>query len=256
MFFRYRRKLFFMTITSKTHNVKLLWITLFGISMAFFESSVVVYLRELYYPEGFSFPLKLIDSRVAATEFLRELFSLVMIISVALIATGNFMQRFANFLYIFAVWDIFYYVFLKLLLGWPASLMTWDILFLIPIAWTGPVIAPVIIALIMILFALTIRHFNRLSNYNMFLEIREWLFMIAGAVVVFVSFIWDFITYLLNHYTSRVEAIDELSNDVEAITMNYTPQAFNWWIYLLGVILLLLSLSMIHRRSRKFYGKT
>ncbi|MGM0531444.1 MAG: hypothetical protein ACQER7_08840 [Bacteroidota bacterium] len=245
-----------MATGDKVNNLQFLWITLFGISMAFFESSIVVYLRELYYPEGFSFPLEIVDPHIAVTEFLRELFSLVMIITVALIATRNFMQRFSNFLYIFAVWDIFYYIFLKLLLGWPASLMTWDILFLVPVPWSGPVITPVLISLIMIMFALTIRYFNRLSNFKMFLEIREWLVLLAGALVVIVSFIWDYMRYLFGHYPSGAESMGELSDNLETITLNYIPQEFNWWIYMLGVLLLLLSLSMIYKRYKKLYIKT
>ncbi|HNT42130.1 MAG TPA: hypothetical protein PKN78_07855, partial [Tenuifilaceae bacterium] len=54
------------------------------------------------------------------------------------------------------VWDIFYYVFLKLLIGWPTSMLTWDLLFLIPVTWTGPVVAPVAISLMMITLALVI----------------------------------------------------------------------------------------------------
>ncbi|MBS3775099.1 MAG: hypothetical protein V5A51_02065 [Bacteroidales bacterium] len=244
-----------MAAGDKTNNIQFLWITLFGISMAFFESSIVVYLRALYYPEGFSFPLEIVDPQIGVTEFLRELFSLIMIISVALIATKNFMQRFSNFLYIFAVWDIFYYIFLKLLLGWPASLMTWDILFLVPVPWTGPVLTPVLISLIMIMFALTIRYFNRLSGFRMFLEIREWLVLLAGALVVFVSFISDFVDYVFGHYTSRAESIEPLFGNLESITLSYTPQEFNWWIYTLGVLLLLFSLSMIYKRNKKLYIK-
>lgn len=179
-----------------------------------------------------------------------------MIITVALIATRNFMQRFSNFLYIFAVWDIFYYIFLKLLLGWPASLMTWDILFLVPVPWSGPVITPVLISLIMIMFALTIRYFNRLSNFKMFLEIREWLVLLAGALVVIVSFIWDYMRYLFGHYPSGAESMGELSDNLKTITLNYIPQEFNWWIYMLGVLLLLLSLSMVYKRNKKLYIKT
>ena len=49
-----------------------IWISLFAIGMAFLESAVVVYLRALYYPEGFVFPLKTMDSTLALTELLRE----------------------------------------------------------------------------------------------------------------------------------------------------------------------------------------
>jgi hypothetical protein len=237
----------------KLSHYKLLWIFLFGITMAYFESSIVVYIRALYYPEGFSFPLKIIDSHVAITELFRELASLVMIVSVALIASRNFMQRFANFLFIFAVWDIFYYVFLKVLLNWPESVFTWDILFLIPVAWTGPVITPVLISLIMILFALTIRYFNRLAGYRMYLEIREWLFLLSGAVVIFVSFIWDFSTYLISHYTTKAESLNAMYKNLESITMNYHPDGFNWWIYTFGILLLLVSWFMIYKRNKNQY---
>jgi hypothetical protein len=32
------------------------------------------------------------------------------------------------------------------LIGWPATLMDWDILFMIPLRWWGPVLSPVLIA--------------------------------------------------------------------------------------------------------------
>ena len=52
----------------------------------------------------------------------------------------------------FGAWDIFYYVFLRLISGWPRTLLDWDILFLLPLPWWGPVLAPVSIALVMILW--------------------------------------------------------------------------------------------------------
>lgn len=51
---------------------KFVWLTLFGIAMGILESIVVVYLRELYYPSGFSFPLGLLPVKIYATEVLRE----------------------------------------------------------------------------------------------------------------------------------------------------------------------------------------
>ena len=56
------------------------------------------------------------------------------------------LEEFAGFVVVFGVWDIFYYVFLRVLVTWPASLLDWDILFLIPLPWVGPVLAPVLIA--------------------------------------------------------------------------------------------------------------
>lgn len=105
----------------------------------------------------------------------------------------------------------------------------------------------------MILFALTIRYYNRLSNFNMFLEVREWLVLIGGAIVIFVSFIWDYMAYVVNNYS---KSADTIFDNLETITLNYTPQGFNWWIYLFGILLLLFSLSMIYRRNKKLYIKT
>ena len=231
------------------------WITFFAVSMAFFESSVVVYLRALYYPEGFSFPLTHIDPHIGGTELLREFFSLIMIVSVAAISSRNFMERFAHFLYIFALWDIFYYVFLKLLLGWPDSLLTWDVLFLIPFTWSGPVIAPVIISLIMMLFALVIRRYNRKSNFRFFMEPREWVILLSGALVIFVSFIWDYTSYLVTHLKSyKMSDVQVLQEKVQQLVYHYVPVDFNWMVFILGVLLLLVALLLIYRRNRKIWG--
>jgi hypothetical protein len=236
-------------------NRPLFWITLFGVAMAFFESSVVIYLRELYYPEGFSFPLSHIDSHIAVTELIREFFSLVMILSVAAMTSRSFMQRFAHFLYIFAIWDIFYYVFLKLVLGWPESLLTWDVLFLIPVTWSGPMITPILVSMVMIAFALVIRLFNLKSGNRFYIEPLEWMVLLAGAVVIFASFIWDYTRYLidsLNWQTLRHH--DAMREQIEELAYQYVPVDFNWFVFLLGMALLLLSLGMIYRRNSRLWS--
>ena len=121
--------------------------------MGFLEAAVVVYLREILYPGGFSFPLSPVPASLALTEIFREVATLVMLVSIGILAGRKFSTGFAWFIYSFAIWDIFYYIFLKAVLGWPESLMTWDVLFLIPTTWTGPVLTPVLVSLTMILFA-------------------------------------------------------------------------------------------------------
>jgi hypothetical protein len=138
----------------------LLWISLFAIAMGFLETSVVVYLRELYYPEGFTFPLVIIPNKIAVVEFWREIATIIMLVGAGIIAGKTRLTRFAYFIIAFAIWDIFYYVFLYVLLQWPESLFTWDILFLVPVPWTGPVIAPCLVSLGMILFGLIIIYFT------------------------------------------------------------------------------------------------
>ena len=111
---------------------KIIWIVLLSIAMAYLESAVVIYLREIYYPEGFAFPLTPIKTTIAITEFWREVATLVMLLGIGILTGKASAQRLAFFLLSFAIWDIFYYVFLYLTLGWPSSLLTWDLLFLIP----------------------------------------------------------------------------------------------------------------------------
>src|SRR5665648_874707 len=88
---------------------KLLWVTLFAVAMGMLESSVVIYLRELYYPDGFQFPLKATSYTIAVTEIFRELSTLIMLLGIGVLAGKNKHERFAWFIYSFAIWDIFYY---------------------------------------------------------------------------------------------------------------------------------------------------
>ena len=92
-------------------------------AMAFLESSVVVYLRVLYYPEGFSFPLKVINQDILVTEVFREAATIIILFTIGLIATKSLIARFAVFIYAFAIWDIFYYIYLICLIGWPISFL-------------------------------------------------------------------------------------------------------------------------------------
>ena len=128
----------------------LLWCTIFATAFGVVEGAVVVYLRELYYPEGFAFPLKEMAPRILAIEIVREAATLVLLLGVAILAQRRPVRRFAVFAFCFGVWDITYYLALKALLGWPPGLLTWDILFLIPLPWTGPVLAPVLVSLALI----------------------------------------------------------------------------------------------------------
>ena len=114
--------------------------------MGFFEAACVIYLRRLWELGdhdlwGFS-----LSNRTVLTEFLREGASLVMIAAVAWLAGRRATERLACAAITFGAWDILYYVYLRLLIGWPATLLDWDILFLIPAPWSGPVLAPIAVS--------------------------------------------------------------------------------------------------------------
>ena len=177
-------------MNKKAFVAKITWVTVFGIAMAFVESAVVVYLRAIFYPEGFAFPLnRLADYRILV-EVLREIATIFMLLSVACLAGKKFWERFAYFMLSFGIWDIFYYVWLKLLLNWPSSIFDWDILFLIPLPWIGPVIAPVSIALMMIVFSILIAHsFHKGHNFRP--SMLSHILALTGTILVLYSFMYD-----------------------------------------------------------------
>ena len=165
---------------------------IFSIAFGYIEAAVVVYLRAIFYPDGFTFPLEAfgIDplwKRFLLTEVGREAATIVLIFTGAWLFGRSTQQRVAYFMTIFAVWDIFYYVWLKILLDWPGSIMDWDILFLMPMVWASAVLYPVLISITLLVFAIIILY--RCScGRPLKLTVLDWLgFLLAGAVVV-VSF--------------------------------------------------------------------
>lgn len=166
------------------------WLALFGVAFGVLEAAVVVYLRELYYPDGFRFPIVIIEQRIAIIEVVRELATLLMLLGVAMAAARNGMDGFFVFGFLFGVWDIVYYVGLWAFLGWPPSLMTWDVLFLIPVPWLGPVIYPVVVSLFLIAgFGVH----ERLQARGVAVQLTrgEWIAAGGGALLVITAFCWN-----------------------------------------------------------------
>jgi len=227
----------------------LIWISIFSIAMAFLESSVVVYLREIMYPEGFSFPLATFEGHLAVTEILREISTLVMLASVAFIAGRAFSRSLAWFVYSFAIWDIFYYAFLKLLIDWPSSFLDWDILFLLPVTWTGPVLSPLLVCVLMISLAGVILYYSYRGVYTR-LKASEWLILIAGALVVVVSFTWDYSGYILERYSLSDIWNMPLDGSLLEYAAGYIPRSFNWWLFGAGNLVVVSAIILIYRRFR------
>lgn len=229
----------------------LLFVTIFSVAMAFLECAVVVYLRAIYYPDGFMFPMKMLNSLLFKTEFFREFATLIMLGSLAVIAGKSAYSRFAYFVFSFAVWDIFYYIFLYLLLGWPQSLMTWDVLFFIPTVWVGPVIAPVINSLCMIALALVI-----ISKEEKGIYLNKkifWFLLVAGSVIVIVSYTYDYSAFILGKFPISELFQSKNKDEIMKYAENYVPQFFPWWMFVAGVSMHLAAILMMG--SRKFLWK-
>jgi hypothetical protein len=229
---------------NSTLSNQLIWLIIFSIAMAYLESAVVVYLREIYYPEGFDFPLAPITPNIFITEFWREIATIIMLAGIGILTGKSGSQRFAFFLMAFAIWDIFYYVFLYVLLGWPSSLLTWDILFLVPTPWVGPVITPIIISLIMILLASSLIHFDKRLNK------KQWTLLIIGSLVVIVSWSLDYWYYIKAQFPDSAWSFPS-QEELFGLTEQYTPSNFNWLIFIIGISLLMsgtLSHYLSHRK--------
>ena len=223
------------------------WVAAFAVTMGIFEAALVVYLRAISYPDGFGFPLSPIPMRLLISEVLREFASLVMITSVAVLSGRSKRERFAGFLIIFGIWDIVYYLFLLLLLGWPPSLFTWDVLFLIPVLWSAPVITPVLVSCAMMFIGYRLIANPPGENEARVMDKHSWLLLFASAVVLFASFVWDYLRFVFDRASgSFLEAADNL-------IVEYVPVAFPWFVYGAGLALSVLAGIYTGRRKKLGY---
>lgn len=229
-----------------------LWLTIFSIAMGFLETAVVIYIRRIYYPEGFSFPLKLMDNEIMIVELFREAATLIMLFAAGLFTGRTKSEKFGMFLYAFAIWDIFYYVFLKITIDWPESLFTWDILFMIPTTWVGPVISPMIVTLSMILLALLISYFTS-SNLKTHITKGEWFFLILGSVILILGFTFDYSRYILQFFSFRDLILLSEQDKIIEQALHYIRSGFPWLIFSLGQLLILIGI--LHFFCRNFHKK-
>lgn len=207
-------------------STKIFAVLIFSIAMAYLESAIVIYLRLLYYPEGFIFPIKIIPDKIFLIEFGRELATIFMLTSISFLISVKFVERFAYFLFAFGVWDIFYYVWLKLFINWPASFLTDDLLFLIPVPWISPVLAPIIISIIFIAMSIILLTFQ-LKERRIKSGLLVYVPIILGVMLVLFSFMWNFQNRL--NMTSPVE--------------------FLWKVFGIGTFLIVLGCAILIRSS-------
>jgi hypothetical protein len=149
---------------------KLIVLFLFGIVFGLLEAIVVIYIQQIVGSSltaisnyhtilnlgviafiSTQHPI-LHSYRITNLETLREATTIIMLFSFGYMAGKSIKQKLGAFFITFAVWDICYYLFLILLTGWPKTFFDIDVYFLIPVAWVGPVITPLIISVFMLLF--------------------------------------------------------------------------------------------------------
>jgi hypothetical protein len=140
---------------------------LFAVAFGVDEAVVVIYLRAALAFPAFGMSLaNAIPQNFAFIEVAREVATMVMLITVSLLASRNKREQVVTFLWMFAFWDIFYYVGLWFAIGWPASLLTQDVLFLIPQPWVAQVWFPVLVCVLSIAAILATKKSSKKNNSN------------------------------------------------------------------------------------------
>lgn len=237
-------------MNNQTNINTIFWLTLFAIAMGLMETAVVVYLRLIYYPDGFSFPLIPINQNIITIEILREAATLIMLIGIGIFTGRSKTEKFGFFIYAFAIWDIFYYIFLKVFLGWPVSIFTWDVLFLIPVTWVGPVAGPVINSITMIVLALLINYFTS-GLKKVWIKTSEWLFFILGSLIIIISYTEDYISFMLKEF-NFIDLLNwQMSDQLMEYSSVYIPESFSWWIFVIGEILIISGIILFTTRNKK-----
>ncbi len=216
----------------------LFFIFLFAVAFAWVESSVVVYLRIIYYPQGFRFPIKTHYDYMLVIEIIREFATLVMMVSISILLSisirrngnsgGKFWEGLGYFLIIFGIWDIFFYIWLKVAINWPDSLFTPDILFLIPVPWIAPVLTPFIVSIVMIIVGIDITRLFQIG-YIIKPKLLHWILVLAGSGFIFYSFM----------------------SDTDAGFHEKYPRPYNWILFAIGILFFIAAYIHLHKMTIK-----
>ena len=199
-----------------------LLVALFAVAMAWVEAACVYDLRllvnrmEPYQPN----PLP-ITGALGAIELAREAATLVMLAAIGCLAGATARTRWAYGAIAFGLWDIFYYVWLKVMCGWPRTLFDWDVLFLLPLPWWGPVIAPVSIAVLMVVWGTL----ASASPYSALVRSGARLWSLAGTGAAIALYVF------------MADALRAAPQGLEAVR-TVLPTSFNWPLFLVAFALM------------------
>jgi hypothetical protein len=220
-------------------------VVVFAIGMAWVESASVYYLRlQVDRIEPYQANPLPMHGVLGQVELVREAATLVMLATLGLLAGRSITAGLSYAAIAFGVWDIFYYLFLRLMTGWPRSLLDWDILFLIPVPWWGPVLAPVSIAALMIV-AGTLASRDNYDHAPSPLARTLWRLQCLGTALAL--------------YVFMADSLRALSRGLDMTAM--LPTVFNWALFWLAWALMAAAVAetawrMRPRRQRLRAGAT
>jgi hypothetical protein len=195
----------------------------FAIAMAWVEAASVFYIRSLVdriepYQSN-PLPFNATHGTLGYVELWREAATLVMIAALGLLAGRTWRRRAGYAALAFGVWDIFYYVFLRVISGWPRTLFDWDVLFLLPLPWWGPVLAPVSIAVLMISWGTLATQARNAAAGARWAWVPAW----TGIVLALAVFM--------------VDAWRALPDGRDAV-LRVVPTTFNWTLFCVALLLM------------------
>lgn len=199
---------------------RLPFVAVYAIAMAYVEGAAVTYLREARGIHDLVRDLPTQFDRLAGIEIGREVATIIMLLSVGWIAGRRLQDRLGFFVFAFGLWDIAYYFWLALFNGWPRSPLDWDVLFLIPVPWWGPVLAPALIALMMCIGgAAAVRGADRGVSWRL-----SWTnAAVAAAGIALVLFAFTF------------NALRAVPDGVSAVA-HVRPTDFQWALFVPGFV--------------------
>jgi hypothetical protein len=217
-------------------------VVVFAVGMAWVEAASVYYLRAMVdriepYQEN---PLP-IRGVLGPVELVREAATLVMLLMVGTLAGRTRHERLGYTAIAFGVWDILYYVFLRIICGWPKSLFDWDILFLLPLPWWGPVLAPVCIASLMVLWgtlATQCVHGSPVTPRTALARRKLW--GLAGIGIA------------LALYLFMADSLRVVHQGLDA-TRYVLPRPFNWPVFCVALMLMTSPVALFLNRGRFFH---
>jgi len=209
----------------------------YAAAMAWVESATVYYLRSMIgrIEPHQSNPLPDVGG-FARAELIREFATLVMLFAVGALAGRSWRERIGYSAIAFGLWDILYYVFLRMMCHWPHSLLDWDILFLLPLPWWGPVLSPMLIAFLMMVWGTLASQYEDLSA-SLERNWRPWLLNFLGMALAL--------------YVFMADTIAAARGGLVAIR-NVLPQRFHWPLF--GVALVLMS-APVWAECRRFRAR-
>jgi len=208
---------------------RLIGVITFAIAMGILEAICVVYIRQIIFPPDGNIANTPISNFNFGLEAIREAMTIIMLTTVSMLAAYNIRTRLAMFFLAFGTWDILYYVGLRIFLQWPASIMDWDTLFLIPVAWYSPVLVPVLISTYFI-------------GGSIFIILHEGngtklKFSLTVVLLQFLAFVIWFYSFIMN--------------SVDISESGYTNAEYSWVLFLIALTFGISSIALSFLKGTK-----